>query len=78
MFIFKLKYFSASENPSHTQKELAKQVGVVQSTVLKQLKEIGKIHKNRKWILHELLQIDIICWMNIFETSKRAFCEKSL
>uniref|UniRef100_A0A1I7X9Y5 HTH_48 domain-containing protein n=1 Tax=Heterorhabditis bacteriophora TaxID=37862 RepID=A0A1I7X9Y5_HETBA len=42
------------ENPSQTQKELAKQLGVDKATVSRRLHELGKIRKFGKWVPHDL------------------------
>lgn len=44
------------ENSAQTQKELAEQVGVTQQTVSNRLHAMGKIHKEGRWVPHELSQ----------------------
>uniref|UniRef100_A0A1I7X9Z9 HTH_48 domain-containing protein n=1 Tax=Heterorhabditis bacteriophora TaxID=37862 RepID=A0A1I7X9Z9_HETBA len=42
------------ENPSQTQEELAKQLGVDKATVSRRLHELGEIRKFGKWVPHDL------------------------
>ncbi|XP_014774733.1 histone-lysine N-methyltransferase SETMAR-like [Octopus bimaculoides] len=43
-----------SENPTVTTRELAEQLNVAHTTVVRQLKHIGKVSVTGKWIPHEL------------------------
>uniref|UniRef100_A0A1I7WEI6 HTH_48 domain-containing protein n=1 Tax=Heterorhabditis bacteriophora TaxID=37862 RepID=A0A1I7WEI6_HETBA len=48
-----------SEKLLQTQCELAEQLGVDQATVSRGLNEMGKIHKLRKWVSHEISEDSI-------------------
>ena len=45
-----------NENSAQTQKELADQLGVMQAAISKQLHAMGKIHKEGRWVPHELTE----------------------
>uniref|UniRef100_A0A1I7XQR4 SSD domain-containing protein n=1 Tax=Heterorhabditis bacteriophora TaxID=37862 RepID=A0A1I7XQR4_HETBA len=53
------------ENHSQTRKRLAKQLGVIQTTVSRRLHEMGKIRKLGKWVPYELSENSIGRRLNI-------------
>lgn len=65
------------DNPCQTQKELAEQLGVTQPAISDRLHAMGKIHKEGKWIPHELTEdnknrrVDIC--LNLLSRSKKEF-----
>uniref|UniRef100_A0A1I7XQW1 Transposase n=1 Tax=Heterorhabditis bacteriophora TaxID=37862 RepID=A0A1I7XQW1_HETBA len=54
------------ENHSQTRKRLAKQLGVIQTTVSRRLHEMGKIRKLGKWVPYELSENSIGRRLNIY------------
>ena len=45
-----------NENFAQILKELAKKLNVIQATASKHLHDMGKIHKEGKWVSHELTE----------------------
>ena len=69
------------ENPAKSTSQLAEQLGVDKSTVLRRLKALGKVQKVGKWVPHKLIEINIEQRPNsvLFfsqNSRKRTFCRK--
>lgn len=52
-------------DPCKTTRELASELGIDHSTVIRHLKEIGKVKKMDKWVPHELTEKNRFCRMEI-------------
>lgn len=47
------------QDPCQTQKQLAESLNVVQSSISRRLKDMGKIYKQGKWVPYELKPTDV-------------------
>lgn len=71
------------EDPRQSTRELALHLNVNQSTVLRRLHDMGKIHKVGKWVPHKLNEINIVQRLNtcvslLAKYKKKTSCGKLL
>lgn len=56
------------ENPAQSTRELAAQLGVSQTAVVRHLKALGKVQKAGRWVAHKLSEEAIISRLNICDS----------